>query len=180
MKIITTTLEGLLIIEPDVYTDDRGYFFESYNREAFRKIGLDQDFVQDNESRSAKGVLRGLHFQVPPHEQGKLVRVVKGAVQDVAVDLRKNSPTYGQHEIIEISGGNKRMMFIPSGFAHGFLTLEDDTVFCYKCTGVYHRESERGILWNDPELNIRWATSAPSLSDKDKNCILFRDFNSPF
>ena len=138
MNVIKTGLDGLLIIEPDVYQDERGYFFESFNREKFIKIGLDFTFVQDNESKSAKGVLRGLHFQVPPFEQGKLVRVMKGAVLDVAVDLRKKSPTYGKWDCVELSEKNKRMYWIPAGFAHGFLTLEDDTVFFYKCTAVYN------------------------------------------
>src|SRR5512138_2587473 len=136
MEIITTPIEGLLIIKPNVFEDDRGYFFESYNREVFLKNGLDLHFVQDNESKSKKGVLRGLHFQVPPFAQGKLVRVVKGAVLDVAVDLRKNSPTYGKHVSAELSEANKTMFWIPPGFAHGFITLEEETIFVYKCTQV--------------------------------------------
>jgi dTDP-4-dehydrorhamnose 3,5-epimerase len=180
MKILKTRLDGLLIIEPDVFRDDRGYFFESYNREAFRKLGMDLEFVQDNESRSGKGVLRGLHFQVPPNEQGKLVRVVRGSVVDVAVDLRKKSPTFGKWELVELDDSSKRMVWIPPGFAHGFLTLEDDTVFSYKCTAVYSRESEKGIAWNDPDLAIGWGVKDPVLSEKDKKCISFREFISPF
>jgi dTDP-4-dehydrorhamnose 3,5-epimerase len=180
MKILKTRLDGLLIIEPDVFRDDRGYFFESFNREAFLKLDMDLEFVQDNESRSGKGVLRGLHFQVPPKEQGKLVRVVRGSVVDVAVDLRKKSPTFGKWERVELDGTSKRMLWIPPGFAHGFLTLEDDTVFSYKCTAVYNRESEKGIAWNDPDLAIGWGVTDPILSEKDKKCISFREFNSPF
>ncbi len=180
MKIIKTRLDGLLIIEPDIYQDERGYFFESYNKEKFLTMGLDFTFLQDNESKSAKGVLRGLHFQVPPFAQGKLVRVMKGAVLDVAVDLRKKSPTYGKWEGVELSERNKRMYWIPKGFAHGFLTLEDDTVFFYKCTAVYNKESEKSIAWNDTDLQIQWGTSDPVLSEKDKSCAAFRNFVSPF
>jgi dTDP-4-dehydrorhamnose 3,5-epimerase len=180
MKIIKTIIEGLLVIEPEIYHDDRGYFFESYNVEKFLKLGLDVTFKQDNESRSVKGVLRGLHFQLPPYEQGKLVRVIKGAVLDVAVDLRKASPTYGKWDSIILSERNKRMYWIPAGFAHGFLTLEEDTIFFYKCTQVFNGAYERGIAWNDPELNIQWGISHPVLSEKDQACPAFRDFETPF
>jgi dTDP-4-dehydrorhamnose 3,5-epimerase len=180
MKLIKTQLDGLLIIDPDVFRDERGYFFESFNSSKFLNIGLDLNFVQDNESKSGKNVLRGLHFQVPPFEQGKLVRVVKGAVLDVAVDLRKNSPTYGKWEGVELSEQNKRMYWIPPGFAHGFLTLEDDTVFFYKCTAVYNKESERSIAWNDPDLMIHWGISYPVLSERDKISPAFSTFVSPF
>jgi len=180
MKLIRTQLDGLFIIDPDVFRDDRGYFFESYNREKFLNLGLDLTFVQDNESKSGKGVLRGLHFQVPPYQQGKLVRVMKGAVLDVAVDLRKNSPTFGKWEGVELSGQNQRMYWIPPGFAHGFLTLEDDTVFFYKCTAVYNKESERSLAWNDPDLNIHWGINDPVLSERDKQSPLFSSFNTPF
>lgn len=181
MEIITTKIPDLLIIKPTVFKDDRGYFFESYNKEFFLSKGIDQNFVQDNESKSNKGVLRGLHFQRPPFSQGKLVRVVKGAVLDVAVDLRKSSPTYGQWESIELTEENKFMYWIPAGFAHGFITLEDNTVFFYKCTNVYNKSSEGSILWNDPDLNIDWgAINQPILSDKDKVGPFFKDFISPF
>jgi dTDP-4-dehydrorhamnose 3,5-epimerase len=180
MKIERNHIEGLGIIKPDVFEDPRGYFFESYNEESFRQLGIHAKFLQDNESKSGKGVLRGLHFQVPPHEQGKLVRVVKGSVRDVAVDLRKASPTYGQWASVVLSDQNKWMYWIPAGFAHGFLTLEEDTVFFYKCTQVYHRESEGGIAWNDPELNIDWGISDPVISAKDQQGMKFRDFVSPF
>lgn len=146
MEIIKTRIPELLIIKPTVFKDERGYFFESYSKGKFLNQGIDKNFVQDNESKSAKGVLRGLHFQKPPYSQGKLVRVMRGAVLDVAVDLRKNSLTYGQWASIELTEDNKFMYWIPPGFAHGFITLEDDTVFFYKCTNVYNKESEGRIL----------------------------------
>jgi dTDP-4-dehydrorhamnose 3,5-epimerase len=180
MKVEKNPIEGLLVIKPDVFEDQRGYFFESYNEERFRQHGIDVKFVQDNESKSGKGVLRGLHFQVPPYQQGKLVRVMKGAVLDVAVDLRRSSPTYGQWAAIELSEYNKWMYWIPAGFGHGFLTLEDNTVFFYKCTQVYHKESEGGILWNDPDLGIKWGIAEPMVSEKDKVAMKFREFKSPF
>ena len=180
MKIEKSHIEGLIVIKPDVFEDQRGYFFESYNEEKFRQLGIDVKFLQDNESKSGKGVLRGLHFQVPPYQQGKLVRVIKGAVLDVAVDLRKSSPTYGQWASIELSEKNKWMYWIPAGFAHGFLTLEENTIFFYKCTQVYHRESEMGIAWDDPDLRIDWGTDQPLVSEKDKIAGRFRDFVSPF
>lgn len=181
MEIIKTKIPDLLIIKPSVFADARGYFFESYNKEFFMAEGIDQNFVQDNESKSNKGVLRGLHFQRPPFAQGKLVRVINGAVLDVAVDLRKESPTFGQWESIELSEENKVMYWIPPGFAHGFITLEDNTIFSYKCTNVYHKNAEGSILWNDPDLNINWGSiSQPLLSEKDKTGPLFKDFISPF
>jgi dTDP-4-dehydrorhamnose 3,5-epimerase len=180
MEIIKTPLEGLLIIKPSVFEDERGYFFESYNHEKFLAEGLDLKFVQDNESKSKKGVLRGLHFQAPPFAQGKLVRVMRGSVLDVAVDIRKKSPTYGNWESIVLSGNNKWMYWIPAGFAHGFVTLEDDTIFFYKCTNVYNKASEGSVNWNDPSLKIDWGVSEPIISDKDKTAPGFRDFNSPF
>lgn len=180
MEIIKTPLEGLLIIKPSVFEDERGYFFESYNHEKFLAHGLDLKFLQDNESKSKKGVLRGLHFQAPPFAQGKLVRVMRGSVLDVAVDIRKNSPTYGKWESIVLSGNNKWMYWIPAGFAHGFVTLEDDTIFFYKCTNVYNKASEGSVNWSDPDLNIDWGVSEPIISDKDKIAPGFRDFNSPF
>lgn len=180
MKIIKTSIEGLLIIKPDVFKDERGYFYESYNKERFAKEGLDMNFVQDNESKSSKGVLRGLHFQKPPYAQGKLVRVVKGAVMDVAVDLRKDSPTYGKWESVILTEENKFQFWIPEGFAHGFVTLEDETIFNYKCTNVYNKESEGSILWNDPDINIDWNIDNPILSEKDKISPLLKDFVTPF
>jgi dTDP-4-dehydrorhamnose 3,5-epimerase len=180
MEIIETKIPGLLIIKPQVFEDDRGYFFESYNLEKFESAGIDVRFIQDNESKSQKGVLRGLHFQNPPHAQGKLVRVMRGAVLDVAVDIRKDSPTYGQWESIVLSGDNKMMYWIPAGLAHGFLTLEDDTIFFYKCTKTYNKESEGSIRWNDPDLNIDWGTNNPLLSEKDMISPLFKDFETQF
>jgi dTDP-4-dehydrorhamnose 3,5-epimerase len=180
MLIEKTHIEGLLVIKPDVFEDSRGYFFESYNEEKFRQLGLDVKFLQDNESKSGKGVLRGLHFQVPPYQQGKLVRVIKGAVLDVAVDLRKSSPTFGKWASIELSEKNKWMYWIPAGFAHGFLTRDANTIFFYKCTQVYSRESERGIIWNDPDLRINWGNLEPLVSEKDQTAGKFRDFVSPF
>ena len=180
MEIVKTKIPDLYIIKPTVFEDNRGYFFESYNKESFLRNGIDQNFVQDNESKSAKGVLRGLHFQKPPFAQGKLVRVMRGAVLDVAVDLRKNSPTYGEWVSVELTNENKWMYWIPPGFAHGFVTLEDSTVFFYKCTNVYNKESEGSILWNDPDLNIDWKVKNPILSDKDIVSPLFKDFITPF
>ncbi|MCK5857043.1 MAG: dTDP-4-dehydrorhamnose 3,5-epimerase [Bacteroidales bacterium] len=181
MEIMKTKIKDLLIIKPDVFEDERGYFFESFSKEKFRALGLDLDFVQDNESKSQKNVLRGLHFQKPPFAQGKLVRVVKGAVLDVAVDLRKDSVTYGQWEAVELSEENKLMYWVPPGFAHGFLTLRDETVFTYKCTNVYNKESEGSILWNDANLNIDWhAVKNPILSNKDLDSPKFKQFNTPF
>ena len=180
MEIITTPLDGLLIIKPDVFEDERGYFFESYNHDKFLKEGLDLKFLQDNESKSKKGVLRGLHFQAPPFAQGKLVRVMRGSVLDVAVDIRKNSSTYGKWESILLSGQNKWMYWIPPGFAHGFVTLEDETIFFYKCTNGYNKASEGSVRWNDPQLNIDWGIADPVISDKDKVAPGFGEFNSPF
>ena len=175
MDIKSTPIEGLLIIEPQVFTDPRGYFYESYNKEKFVAAGINIEFVQDNQSLSQKGIVRGLHFQAPPFDQGKLVRVIQGAVLDVAVDIRKNSPTYGQNFSIELSAQNRTMFYIPPGFAHGFETLEDNTIFLYKCTDVYNKQSEGGLLWNDAELGIKWQSSDPLISEKDKILPLFKD-----
>jgi dTDP-4-dehydrorhamnose 3,5-epimerase len=180
MKITKTSIEGLLIIQPKVFGDDRGYFFESFRLDKLKEYGFDLEFVQDNESKSAKGVLRGLHFQNPPFAQGKLVRVVQGKVLDVAVDIRKNSPTYGKWRSIILSEQEKNVFWIPPGFAHGFLSLEDDTIFQYKCTNYYNKESEGSVLWNDPDLNINWGIKNPSLSEKDLNVPLFKNLNSKF
>ena len=180
MKKINTDIEGLIVVEPRVFEDKRGYFFESYNDDKFKALGIDKTFVQDNQSLSQKGVLRGLHFQKPPHAQAKLVRVIKGAVLDVAVDIRKDSPTYGQSFAIELTEQNKKMLYIPEGFAHGFLTLEDDTIFSYKCSDNYHPEVEDAILWSDRDLNINWNVESPMVSDKDKIAQAFNSFKSPF
>lgn len=180
MKVHETSIQGLLEIDPLVFGDDRGYFFESYNLEKFRAVGIDLDFVQDNQSKSAAGVLRGLHFQNPPYAQGKLVRVIHGSVIDVAVDIRAGSPTYGKHHKVLLTGENKKMFWIPPGFAHGFATLEDDTIFSYKCTDFYNKESEGSLRWNDPQLAIEWGIENPSLSEKDREAPLFADLKTQF
>ena len=181
MKIEETPIPNLLVIFPTVFEDSRGYFFESYNKGKFIESGIDLEFVQDNQSLSQAGVLRGLHFQHPPHEQGKLVRVIKGAVLDVVVDIRKSSATYGKTFSIELNEKNKTMLWIPPGFAHGFLTTENDTIFSYKCTGLYNKQAEDCILWSDKDLAIQWGgIENPALSEKDKTGKLFKDFNTPF
>ena len=180
MEIIKTHINGLFVIKPRVFNDDRGYFFESYRSDLLDFIGTHKTFVQVNESMSQKGVLRGLHFQNPPFAQAKMVRVVSGAVLDVAVDIRKGSKTFGQHAKVELSGDNKTMLFIPEGFAHGFLTLADNTIFQYKCSSYYNKEAEGSIFWNDPDLNIDWGISSPIVSEKDMKATLFSDFNSNF
>lgn len=176
MKAVQTAIKDLLIIEPKVFGDDRGFFFESYNQRSFAAvIGRDVTFVQDNHSRSAKNVLRGLHYQIQ-HPQGKLVRVVQGAVLDIAVDIRKSSPTFGQHVALELSAENRRMLWIPEGFAHGFLVLSETAEFLYKTTDYYYPEHERSLLWNDPALAIDWKLqAAPALSGKDAQGKLFKD-----
>lgn len=169
MNVIPTDIEGLVIIEPRVFGDDRGFFMESWNRQIFADLGLDLDFVQDNHSRSAKGVLRGLHYQ-QPNPQGKLVRVTAGRAWDVAVDLRAGSATYGKWAGVELSAENKRMFWVPPGFAHGFVSLEDGTDFLYKCTAFYTPANEHSLMWNDPEVGIEWPLEGiePQLSAKDK------------
>jgi dTDP-4-dehydrorhamnose 3,5-epimerase len=180
MEIQKTPLKGLLIIQPQVFEDDRGFFFESYNEKKYDEAGIDLNFIQDNLSKSQKGVLRGLHFQSPPHAQDKLVQVIKGAVLDVAVDIRKDSETYGRHFAFELNEENKTQMLIPVGFAHGFLTLRDDTIFSYKCSDFYKKEAEGAILWNDEDLDIEWNIENPIVSAKDKIAQSFKDFHSPF
>jgi dTDP-4-dehydrorhamnose 3,5-epimerase len=180
MEVVETFIKDLVVIKPKVFADERGYFFESYNQKTFSDAGLHLNFIQDNQSLSQKNVLRGLHFQNPPHAQGKLVRVITGAVFDVAVDIRKNSPTYGKWYGLELTEKNKWMMYVPEGFAHGFLTLEDNTIFSYKCTNTYHKASEGCILWNDPDLNIDWHVKNPALSSKDMEGTPFANFISQF
>lgn len=180
MEVIQTHIKGLVIIKPKVFEDDRGYFFESYNEAVFKSHGIDVNFIQDNQSLSNSGVLRGIHFQSPPYAQGKLVRVINGAVLDIAVDIRKNSDTYGQHVSIELTEENKTMFYIPPGFAHGFLTLKDNTIFSYKCSNLYHKASEGTVLWNDSDLQINWNIQNPILSEKDLMGTPFKKFNSPF
>ncbi len=182
MNISNTKIEGLKIIEPRIFPDDRGYFYESYSEKKYREAGIDASFVQDNQSFSQKGALRGLHGQADPFAQGKLVRVLQGRVLDVAVDIRKNSPTFGQYVTIELSGENHKQFWVPPGFLHGFVTLEDDTIFTYKVTNYYDKASEIGVLWNDPTLNIDWQTDLSNvlLSPKDTILPSFADFKSPF
>ena len=182
MEIIKTGIDGVVIIEPNVFGDERGYFFESFSQRELERLGINTVFVQDNESKSCYGVLRGLHFQVPPFAQAKLVRCVRGKVLDVAVDIRKGSPTYGKHVTCELSEDNHRMFFIPRGFAHGFSVLSETAVFQYKCDNYYAPQSEGALQWNDKELSINWLISENDviLSEKDKHHQLFRDFDSPF
>ncbi|MCF6213862.1 MAG: dTDP-4-dehydrorhamnose 3,5-epimerase [Flavobacteriaceae bacterium] len=179
MTITTTPLEGLFIIKPAVFKDNRGYFLESYNKEKIKKT-IQDDFVQDNESCSEKGVLRGLHFQKPPFGQAKLIRVISGRILDVVVDLRKESKTYGQHFKIALNQDNKHQLYIPVGFAHGFVTLANNTIINYKCSDYYNPTSEVSLLWNDKTLNIDWEVSHPTLSKKDLKGLDFSSFNSPF
>lgn len=181
MKITETNIPGVLVIEPDVFGDERGYFFESFSARKFEALtGLKVDFVQDNESLSSYGIVRGLHFQKPPYAQSKLVRVVKGRVRDVAVDLREGSPTFGQHFSMELSGDNHLQVFIPKGFAHGFSVLEDGTVFQYKCDEYYNPESEGALAWDDPDLAIDWGIpmSDVKLSEKDRHHPTLKDIHS--
>ena len=182
MNTIKTDIEGVVIIEPRIFRDARGYFFESYSKKEFDEKVAPVDFVQDNESCSTHGVMRGLHFQRPPYTQAKLVRCVKGAVLDVAVDIRKGSPTYGKHVAVELTEDNHRQFFIPKGFAHGFAVLSDVAVFQYKCDEFYHPEADGGISILDGTLGIDWQIDPTEaiLSDKDKNHPFLADFDSPF
>lgn len=182
MKVIPTNIEGPVIIEPRIFKDARGYFFESYNKDVFDKEVGKVDFVQDNESCSTYGVMRGLHFQRPPFAQAKLVRCVKGAVLDVAVDIRKGSPTYGQHVAVELTEENHRQFFIPRGFAHGFAVLSDIAIFQYKCDNYYHPEADGGISLFDRSLKIDWMIDSNKaiLSEKDMKHPILKDFDSPF
>ena len=171
MKVVETEIAGVRIVEPDVFGDDRGWFCETYNAERYRRAGIDGLFVQDNESLSARGVVRGLHWQAAPHTQAKLIRVIHGAVWDVTVDIRKGSPTYGRHVAVTLSAGNRRQLYVPRGFVHGFIVLEDDTLLSYKCDNLYRPESERGMRFDDPALGIEWPdVGMPlTLSPKDRN-----------
>ena len=173
MQIIKKSLEGLVEIIPTVYSDERGVFFETFNRAIFEANGLPTEFVQDNQSFSKKGVVRGLHFQREPFAQGKLVRVIMGRVVDVAVDIRPDSPTFGQYETIELDAIRQNMFYVPEGFAHGFVALED-SIFCYKCTNLYHKASEGGIVWNDADLKIDWQIKNPIVSGKDQQLLAFK------
>lgn len=182
MEIIKTNIEGVVIIEPRIFKDDRGYFFESFSQREFEEKVCKTTFVQDNESKSSYGVLRGLHFQKPPFAQSKLVRVIKGAVLDVAVDIRKGSLTFGQYVSVELTGENHRQFFIPRGFAHGFSVLSEEVIFQYKCDNFYSPQSEGAIAWNDPDLNIDWRIPAEKvvLSEKDSKHPRLKDWQNMF
>ena len=182
MEIIKTNIEGVVIIEPRIFKDDRGYFFESFSQREFEEKVCKTTFVQDNESKSSYGVLRGLHFQKPPFAQSKLVRVIKGAVLDVAVDIRKGSLTFGQYVSVELTGENHRQFFIPRGFAHGFSVLSEEVIFQYKCDNFYSPQSEGAIAWNDPDLNIDWRNTAEKvvLSEKDSKHPRLKDWQNVF
>jgi len=176
MEVIKTEIPDVLIFKPKVFPDERGIFMETYNKKIFDEIGIYYDFKQDNISVSKKNVVRGLHFQKFPFEQGKLVRVVNGAVLDVAVDIRKDSPTFGQYVKVVLSIENNFIFWIPSGFAHGFLSLEDDSTLYYKATEFYNKDAEDAIVWNDPDINIDWGIKGPIVSEKDKNAKSLKDF----
>ncbi|MDX9930989.1 MAG: dTDP-4-dehydrorhamnose 3,5-epimerase [Bacteroidales bacterium] len=180
MEVLRFECDGLILIKPKVYADDRGHFLETYHWQKYRELGINSDFVQDNESLSHRLVLRGLHFQSPPFAQGKLIRVLCGSIYDVAVDVRRDSPTFGKWQSVVLSAENKHQFWIPEGFAHGFLALEDNTVINYKCTANYHASAERTLLWNDTDLNIGWPETPLIVSSKDKAGEIFRDFVSPF
>lgn len=182
MNVIKTDIDGVFIIEPKVFKDQRGHFFESYNKLTFEEYGIDYTFVQDNQSKSSYGVIRGLHFQKPPHAQTKLLRVVQGQIIDVAVDIRKGSPTYGKHVEIELSDENFKQLLIPAGFAHGFSVLSETAIVQYKCTDYYHPETEGGIMFNDEILDINWGIVLDEavISEKDLKHPTFSEFDSPF
>lgn len=176
MEFRQTSIEGLIEIFPRIFGDERGYFLESYHKKAFADNGIPFDFVQDNQSLSSPGVLRGLHFQKDPHAQGKLVRVLKGKALDIAVDIRPGSPTFGKHEKFLLDDQTQNMVYVPAGFAHGFLALEQ-CLFTYKCTNFYNKASEGGIIWNDPDLNIDWGIEHPNISSKDLELPRLRDIS---
>lgn len=180
MQVDSFSIEGPLLLTPKVFSDERGYFFESYSKQILDRIGIPYDFVQDNQSLSQKGIIRGLHFQAPPYDQGKLVRVTSGRVLDIVVDIRKASPTYGKSIAVELSADNFKQLWVPPGFAHGFSVLEDNTIFQYKCTNYYHKASEGGILYNDPQLGLNWMTAQPVVSEKDLLLPRLSELESPF
>jgi len=180
MKVEKTFIDGLLLINPDVFKDPRGYFFESFSKNKYNEIGIDLEFVQDNVSKSSKNTIRGLHYQVGEFAQGKLCSVLQGSVIDVAVDIRFGSPTFGKYFSIELSDKNKNQIWIPPGFAHGFVVTSDNTIFTYKCTSLYNKESERTILYNDADLNIDWQIDNPIVSEKDLKGIPFKNIEKDF
>jgi dTDP-4-dehydrorhamnose 3,5-epimerase len=181
MEVQKTNIDGVILIRPTIFKDKRGYFFESFNQKLFTELtNVKISFVQDNQSLSSKGVLRGLHFQNPPFAQSKLVRVLKGSVMDVAVDIRKESSTYGEFFMQELNDVNHTMMYLPEGVAHGFLTLENNTIFSYKCSNYYNQKSEDSLIWNDPDIGIKWPKRKLILSEKDQNAKKFSSFVSQF
>jgi len=180
MKVEKTFIDGVLIIKPDLFEDSRGFFFESFNKNKYDHLGINAEFIQDNVSKSGIGTIRGLHYQVGQFAQGKLCSVLQGKVLDVAVDIRFGSKTFGQHFLVELSDKNKNQIWIPPGFAHGFVVLSKDTIFTYKCTAMYNKESERTIIFNDSDLNINWQIDEPLVSEKDMNGGAFKDIQKDF
>jgi dTDP-4-dehydrorhamnose 3,5-epimerase len=180
MEVIKVNIDGLLIIKPDVFGDGRGYFFETHSKRKYAEYNINEDFVQDNISKSLKGTIRGLHYQVGDKAQGKLCHVIKGKVLDVAVDIRFDSPTFGQYFSIELTGEDKTQLWIPPGFAHGFSVLSDEVIFSYKCTNYYSKPDERAILYNDPQLNIDWKVENPIVSERDLKAKLFKEIQADF
>ena len=180
MQFVKTNLEGILIIEPDVFPDERGYFFESFSEKKYKEHGFDQYFVQDNISKSKRGTIRGLHYQVGDFAQGKLCQVITGKVLDVAVDLRFGSPTFGEYVRVELNDENHKQLWIPPGFAHGFSVLSEEAIFHYKCTNFYSKKDERSILYNDPDLDINWQVKDVEVSEKDLKGVSFKDIEKDF
>ena len=180
MKVTKTEIHGLLIVQPDVFTDSRGFFFESYNKKKYEESGIPNDFVQDNISKSKKGTVRGLHYQIGKFTQGKLCQVIEGEVLDVAVDIRFNSPTFGKHYSLILNSELKNQLWIPPGFAHGFSVLSDEAIFSYKCSNYYSKKHERSIIYNDPDLNIDWKVEKPIVSEKDLKAKRFKEIEKDF
>ena len=180
MKVINKYVDVILVLQPNIFSDQRGFFFESYNKQQYEDVGINFDFVQDNISKSKKGTIRGLHYQIGDKAQGKLCQVIEGEVLDVVVDIRFNSPTFGKHFSQILNSEMKLQLWIPPGFAHGFSVLSEEAVFSYKCTNYYSKVKERSILYNDPDLNIDWKISNPKVSEKDLNATLFKNFEKDF
>ena len=180
MKLIKTSIHGLIVVEPDIFSDSRGFFFESYSKQRYERLGIKDEFVQDNFSKSKKGTIRGLHYQIGDKAQGKLCQVIEGEVLDVAVDIRFNSPTFGKHFSQILNSEKKMQLWIPPGFAHGFSVLSEEAIFAYKCTNYYSKAHERTIVYNDPDLNINWKVSNQVVSDKDLNATFFKNIEKDF
>jgi dTDP-4-dehydrorhamnose 3,5-epimerase len=180
LKVTKPDIAGLLVIAPDIFNDDRGFFFESFSQKKYRELGISDEFVQDNISKSTKGTVRGLHYQVGKFAQGKLCQVIEGEVLDVAVDIRFNSPTFGKHFSLILNSELKNQLWVPAGFAHGFSVLSDEAIFSYKCTNYYNKEHERSILYNDPDLKIDWKVEQPIVSDKDLKAAMFKEIEKDF